>query len=41
MTQEEKDFKTLVSFGNKMLKNEVKIDEDIQKIINDNFWDML
>ena len=41
MTQEEKDFKTLVSFVNKMLKNEVKIDEEIQKIINDNFWDML
>ena len=35
MAQEEKDFKTLVSFANKMLKNEAKIDEDIQAKISE------
>ena len=38
---EEVDFSILVSFGQKLLNSEVKIDEDIQKVISNNFWDML
>ena len=39
--EEQIDFNILVSFGRKLLDNEVHIDEDIQQVINDNFWDML
>jgi hypothetical protein len=40
-TDEQIDFNILVSFGKKLLDSEVRIDEDIQQVINDNFWDML
>jgi len=39
--EEQIDFNILVSFGKKLLDSEARIDEDIQKVINDNFWDML
>lgn len=35
------DFNKLVAFGEKFLQNEVGIEDNIQKIISDNFWDML
>ena len=35
------DFEVLTSFGKKYFENETKIDETIQKVINENFWDML
>lgn len=35
------DFKVIRSFANKMLADAPEIDKDIQKVINDNFWDML
>jgi hypothetical protein len=35
------DFNKLVTFGKKFLQNEIGIDKNILKIINDNFWDML
>lgn len=35
------DFNRLAAFGENFLKNEIGIGRDIQKIINDNFWDML
>lgn len=35
------DFNILVSFAKKLLVNEVPIDEDIQHIIEEKFWDML
>ena len=40
-TTEQNDFEVLVSFANKMLANEVGIDEEIQHVINNSFWDML
>ena len=40
-TDEQIDFNILVSFGKKLLDSEVRIDEDIQQVINDNVWDML
>ena len=39
--KEQMDFNILVSFGKKLLDGEARIDEDIQQVINDNFWDML
>lgn len=39
--EEQIDFNILVSFGKKLLDSEARIDEDIQQVINDNFWDML
>ena len=35
------DFKELVSFANKVLAGEVPVDEEIQRVIENNFWDML
>lgn len=35
------EFEVLTSFGKKYFENETKIDETIQKVINENFWDML
>lgn len=40
-SEEQVDFNILVSFGKKLLDSEARIDEDIQQVINDNFWDML
>ncbi len=39
--KEQMDFNILVSFGKKLLESEARIDEDIQQVINDKFWDML
>ena len=39
--KEQIDFSILVSFGKKLLDSEVRIDEEIQQVINDNFWEML
>lgn len=39
--EEQMDFNILVSFGKKLLDSEAHIDEDIQQVINDHFWDML
>ncbi len=35
------DFEVLASFAKKLLNSEVSIDEEIQHVIEDNFWDML
>lgn len=40
-TEEMGDLEVLVSFAKKMLDNEVSIDEDIQRVIEENFWEML
>ena len=39
--EEQNDFNILVSFANKMLNHEVGVDLEIQKVINNCFWDML
>ena len=38
---EHKDFEIINSFANKMLTEATPIDEEIQNVINDHFWDML
>ena len=35
------DFEIINSFANKMLTEATPIDEEIQNVINDHFWDML
>lgn len=35
------DFSILTSFAKKLLEDAAPIDEEIQKVINDHFWDML
>ena len=34
-------YEELVSFANKVLSGEVPVDEEIQRVIENNFWDML
>ena len=38
---EHEDFEIINSFANKMLTEATPIDEEIQNVINDHFWDML
>ena len=38
---EHEDFEIINSFANKMLTEATSIDEEIQNVINDHFWDML
>ena len=38
---EHEDFEIINSFANKMITEAAPIDEEIQNVINDHFWDML
>ena len=40
-TSDYEDFETISSFAQKLLTEESFIDEEIQNVINDHFWDML
>ncbi len=41
LDEDKRDFEAILSFGRTYLQNEVGIDESIQKVINEHFWDML
>ena len=35
------DFKILENFKDKIVSNSKPLDKDIQKIVNENFWDLI
>lgn len=35
------DYNTISEFAHKMLSNQAVIDDDIQEVINNDFWEML
>ena len=41
MIDELEAFAILTSFAKRLIENQSPVDEEIQKVINDHFWDML
>jgi hypothetical protein len=41
MDKDKDDFKIVQNFGEKLLKEQKEVPEDIQEIINDHFFEML